>query len=315
MVCQMNKEEEKKGAKEKKTKQSRAANDEKAVAKHASKEPPARKEKKSRKEGKEVVAAEAVEAETEKVTRSEKPKKKRTRSRKGSGAAAKSGKPTVPAEPGAPVSQLAPEMPPAMKLKYGSGTSMYAHISSYRKNNFNKALGRTEWERLIRWRKEENYRTIEHPTRLDRARSLGYKAKQGVTLVRVRVRRGGLRKRRIAKGRRAKRKGILRITMKKNTQRMAEERVGKRYPNMEVLNSYPVGQDGMHRWFEVILVDPYSPSVQSDRHLNWLSNQTHSSRAFRGLTSAGKKGRGLRWRGKGVEKVRPSVRANDRKGK
>lgn len=204
---------------------------------------------------------------------------------------------------------------PAVKLKYGRGTSMYSHIGSFRKRSLAKALGDTEWERLIRWRKEENYKRIEHPTRLDKARALGYKAKQGVVLVRVRVRRGGLRKRRIAKGRRAKRKGILRITMKKNTQRMAEERVARRYPNMEVLNSYQVAQDGMRKWYEVILVDPYNPSVLSDRNLSWISNQAHSGRAYRGLTSAGKMGRGLRWKGKGAEKVRPSIRANDRKGK
>ncbi len=207
------------------------------------------------------------------------------------------------------------ELPPIVKLESGRGRSMYAHIGSFRKKSLSKALGDTEWERLISWRKEENYRRIDHPTRLDKARSMGYKAKQGVTLVRVRVRRGGLRKRRIAKGRRAKRKGILRITMKKNIQRMAEERVQRRYPNMEVLNSYQVGQDGMHKWYEVILVDPYNPSVLSDKNLNWISNQAHSGRAFRGLTSAGTMGRGLRWKGKGVEKVRPSIRANDRKGK
>jgi large subunit ribosomal protein L15e len=207
------------------------------------------------------------------------------------------------------------ELPPILKLEHGRGRSMYAHMGSFRKKSLAKALGDTDWERLISWRKEENYRRIDHPTRLNKARSMGYKAKQGITLVRVRVRRGGLRKRRIAKGRRAKRKGILRITMKKNIQRIAEERVQRRYPNMEVLNSYQVGQDGMHKWYEVILVDPYNPSVLSDKNLNWISNQAHSGRAFRGLTSAGTMGRGLRWKGKGVEKVRPSIRANDRKGK
>ena len=35
----------------------------------------------------------------------------------------------------------------------------------------------------------------------------------------------------------------------------------------------------------------------------------------RGLTSAGKKGRGLMYKGKGAEKVRPSVRANSKKAK
>ncbi len=296
-----------------KTKRPGPAKKKKTAAEPASKEEKAVPAGKGRKKAAVAETAEDTEAAREAPVKSESPGKKKAKRRKASSTGTVAQKREQ--EPGVPVPQPAPELPPPMKLSYGSGTSMYAHIASYRKKSFGKALGRTEWERLIKWRKEDNYSTIEHPTRLDRARALGYKAKQGVTLVRVRVRRGGLRKRRIAKGRRAKRKGILRITMKKNTQRIAEERVGKRYPNMEVLNSYPVGQDGMHRWFEVILVDPYNPSVQSDRHLNWLSNQVHSSRAFRGLTSAGKRGRGLRWKGKGVEKVRPSVRANDRKGK
>ncbi len=38
-------------------------------------------------------------------------------------------------------------------------------------------------------------------------------------------------------------------------------------------------------------------------------------RAFRGLTSAGRKSRGLRRKGKGAEKVRPSLRANKRLAK
>lgn len=220
----------------------------------------------------------------------------------------------VPPEPVPPVAQpVAP--PPVVKLKYGKGTSAYAHMNAFRKRAYRQSLGRTEWERLIKWRKEGTITPVDHPTRLDRARALGYKAKQGVTLVRIKVRRGGLRKRKISKGRRARRKGILRITMNKSIQRIAEERVQKHYPNMEVLNSYDVGQDGMHKWFEVILVDPYSPSVLSDKNLNWISDPAHSNRVYRGLTSAGRAGRGLRWRGKGAEKVRPSIRAHDRKGK
>ena len=38
-------------------------------------------------------------------------------------------------------------------------------------------------------------------------------------------------------------------------------------------------------------------------------------RAFRGLTSAGRKMRGLLNKGRGAEKLRPSIRAHNRKGK
>ncbi|WP_455364941.1 hypothetical protein, partial [[Eubacterium] cellulosolvens] len=46
-------------------------------------------------------------------------------------------------------------------------------------------------ERVIRWRRQPSIIRIERPTRLDRARRLGYKAKNGFSLVRVRIRRGG----------------------------------------------------------------------------------------------------------------------------
>jgi large subunit ribosomal protein L15e len=168
-------------------------------------------------------------------------------------------------------------------------------------------------ERLILWRREPESRRVERPTRLDRARELGYKAKQGVIMARVRVRRGGERRRAIRGGRRPKRKGISKLTLKKSIQRVAEERAGRRFPNMEVLNSYWVAEDGQHKWYEVILVDPSHPAIQSDKQLGFLADRANSDRANRGLTSAGKKGRGLRTTGVGTEKVRPSRRANVRR--
>ncbi|MEW5760909.1 MAG: 50S ribosomal protein L15e, partial [Candidatus Thermoplasmatota archaeon] len=133
------------------------------------------------------------------------------------------------------------------------------------------------------------------PTKLYRARELGYKAKQGYIIVRARVRRGGLRKRAIRRGRKPHSKGIEKITMKKSIRRIAEERVAKKYPNMEVLNSYKVGEDGKHKYYEVILVDPDHPSIKKDKKINWICDK--KGRAYRGLTSAGKKGRGLRHKG------------------
>jgi large subunit ribosomal protein L15e len=60
-------------------------------------------------------------------------------------------------------------------------------------NSYVKELLR---QRLIEWRKQPAITRIEKPTRLDRARKLGYKAKQGFVMARVKVRRGGLRKKR-----------------------------------------------------------------------------------------------------------------------
>lgn len=51
------------------------------------------------------------------------------------------------------------------------------------------------WHRAVEWRRQPAVFRIEKPTRLDRARRLGYKAKAGFVLARVRVGRSGMRKR------------------------------------------------------------------------------------------------------------------------
>ena len=192
--------------------------------------------------------------------------------------------------------------------------SMYNHLSEQWKKP-DKSYKSPQQTRMIQWRKEENFSRIKKPTRIDRARSLGYKAKQGYTVVRAKVRRGGLRKHTIKGGRVPSKKGIKKITMAKNTQRIAEERTAKRYPNMEVLNSYWVGDDGKNHFYEIILVDPVHPAITKDPKIKWISNVRHKRRVLRGKTSAGKKGRGLRYKGKGAEKIRPSIRANKSRGK
>ncbi|MBA2862363.1 50S ribosomal protein L15e [Methanococcus maripaludis] len=193
--------------------------------------------------------------------------------------------------------------------------SMYNYVKEAWKVPANSYVKELQWSRMQDWRKEPSVIRVERPTRIDRARNLGYKAKQGIVVVRVSVRRGGLRKPRPKHSKKPSTLGINKITMAKSIQRIAEERAAKKYPNLEVLNSYWVGQDGKQKWYEVILVDSCHPSIKSDKSYNWLCKGTHKGRATRGLTSAGKKGRGLMYKGKGTEKVRPSVRANSKKAK
>jgi large subunit ribosomal protein L15e len=109
--------------------------------------------------------------------------------------------------------------------------------------------------------------------------------------------------------------GKNRLTAGKSIQRIAEERASKKFPNMEVLNSYWVGQDGKRKYYEVILVDGHHPSIRADKNLAWLANPTHRGRAERGKTSAGRQGRGMRTRGRGTEKTRPSIRSHANQGK
>jgi large subunit ribosomal protein L15e len=109
--------------------------------------------------------------------------------------------------------------------------------------------------------------------------------------------------------------GVTKITMAKNIQRIAEERVNRHFPNLEVLNSYWVGQDGKHKYYEVIMLDPSHPSIKADKELGWIAGGHHRGRAYRGKTSAGKRGRGLHNKGKGAEKLRPSLKARGNIGK
>ena len=193
--------------------------------------------------------------------------------------------------------------------------NLYGYIRQAWKIPSKSYVKELAWARQIEWRRGPSFVRVEHPLRIDRARELGFRAKQGYVIVRARVRRGGRRKPWPMGGRHPKRRGMNKITMAKSIQRMAEERVSKRHPNMEVLNSYWVGEDGGHKYYEVILVDPQHPAIKNDPKINWICEPQHRGRAFRGLTSAGRKGRGLMYKGKGAERARPSIGAHDRKGK
>jgi large subunit ribosomal protein L15e len=193
--------------------------------------------------------------------------------------------------------------------------SAYRYMAESWKNSPTGELRQLRWQRLIQWRDEDAIVRVEHPTRLDRARRLGYKAKQGYIIVRARVRRGGRRKQRPKRGRKPKKMGVNKFTPKKSIRWIAEERVQRKYPNMEILNSYPVGRDGHYKWYEVIVVDPYHPVIKSDPHINWICDPVNTKRVHRGLTGAGKKGRGLYHRGRGAEKVRPSIKKYRHRGK
>lgn len=175
---------------------------------------------------------------------------------------------------------------------------------------------RLKQERLIGFRKEKkSIVEVDKPTNIARARELGYKAKQGITVARVRVRKGSGMHTRPKGGRRPKRMGFKKLTRRISIQGIGEQRVAKKYPNMEVLNSYKVGEDGKNHYFEVILVDPKAPTIKKDKDLKWVAEKQHKNRAHRGLTSAQKKSRGLRKKGKTASKVRPSLRAKNRTAK
>lgn len=167
--------------------------------------------------------------------------------------------------------------------------------------------------KLIQWRAGESIVPVEKPLRLDKARALGYKAKKGIFVVRVRVKRGGRQRPRHKHGRKPRKQHVYK-NLKMNYRWVAEIRAENKYPGLEVLNSYEIARDGKYYFFEVIMVDPTKPEIKSDKNLNWIGKPGNHARAHRGLTSAGKQSRGLRSKSPNM-KVRPSVRSWGRIGK
>merc|ERR1712172_397528 len=126
------------------------------------------------------------------------------------------------------------------------------------------------------------------PTRPDKARRLGYKAKQGYVIYRISMRRGG-RKRPVAKGcpyGKPKTTGpVNQQKPERNLQSIAEERVGRRLKGLRVLNSYWVGQDSTYKYYEVIMIDIHHAAITRDPKINWMCSAVQKHRELRGLTA------------------------------
>ena len=85
-------------------------------------------------------------------------------------------------------------------------------------------------QRIVAWRKESPVQRVEKPTNVARARSLGYKDKQGVVIARVRVDRGLSKRRKIQAGRKPSKSGRF-YAFRKSLQARAEERASNRFSN------------------------------------------------------------------------------------
>lgn len=164
------------------------------------------------------------------------------------------------------------------------------------------------WE----YRHLPNVHRCTRPTRPDKARRLGFRAKQGYVIFRTRIRRGD-RKKMVAKGivyGKPVHQGVHKQKNSRSLRARAEERVGRKIcANLRVLNSYWVGQDAAYKYYEVICIDPFHSAIRNDPRINWICNATHKHRELRGLTSAGKKSRGLRVKSPRSSRLRPSRRA------
>ncbi|MBD3210407.1 50S ribosomal protein L15e [Candidatus Micrarchaeota archaeon] len=154
----------------------------------------------------------------------------------------------------------------------------YKYISETLQNEYKKRDERLR-KKVIRWRKEPAVVKVNRPSNISRARTLGYKAKQGYIIARARVNKGRRTRRRPTKGRKQKSYYFFKQPQM-SLQATAEQKVNRLHSNMEVLNSYWVGDDGNYHYFEVILADPAKPSVN-------ISSAIRQGKSFRGLTSAG----------------------------
>ncbi len=170
---------------------------------------------------------------------------------------------------------------------------MVKGLYHYIRQAWKKPDSKTLRERMVNWRKTNSIEKVDKPLRLDKARALGYRDKKGFVVVRVRIKRGGHKRPRPNKGRRSKRLHT-RKNLQMNYKEIAEQRADRKFKNLQVLNSYAIGKDGINYFYEVILVDADKPEIKNDKKINWICKPKNKNRALRGLTSAGKKARGLR---------------------
>lgn len=153
--------------------------------------------------------------------------------------------------------------------------------------------------RVCEYRQRGECFRVEKPTFLERARTLGYKAKQGYVLYITRVKKGNMKRNYNNGNTRGKcvNAGINQIKPSQRHQASAEVIAGKKCANLGVLNSYWVGQDAGYKYYEVIMVDRHHSAIRNDPKINWICKSTMKHRECRGLTSASRKSRGL---GKGI---------------
>ncbi|GAA5972726.1 hypothetical protein JCM11641_002991 [Rhodosporidiobolus odoratus] len=177
----------------------------------------------------------------------------------------------------------------------GADMGAYKYIAELSKRKQSDVLRFLLRVRCWEYRQLNVCHRASRPSRPDKARRLGYKAKQGFVIYRIRVRRGN-RKRPVPKGAtygKPTNQGVNQLKFQRSLRSTAEERVARRCGGLRVLNSYWINQDGVYKYYEVILVDPSHKAVRRDARINWICNPVHKRRESRGLTSAGKQNRGI----------------------
>ncbi len=161
----------------------------------------------------------------------------------------------------------------------------YKNIKETLENEY-KARDDLYKRKITEWSAAQTVTKVDRPSNIPRARELGYKAKEGILVARVKVVKGKRKRPKADGGRKPSKTGRFYARMK-SLQSIAEERAARKFPNFEVLNSYSVGQSGMHSFYEVILANRQNKALAKDK--NYRSIIGNRGRAFRGLTSSGRK--------------------------
>ncbi|KAF3527663.1 hypothetical protein DY000_02038765 [Brassica cretica] len=156
----------------------------------------------------------------------------------------------------------------------------YQYVSELWRKKQSDVMRFTQRIRCWEYRQQPSIVRLVRPTRPDKARRLGYKPKQGVTQL---------------KFQRSKR-SVVRNLLVANLVAL-----GSSTPT-----AYWLNEDSTYKYYEIILVDPAHNAVRNDPRIIWICNPVHKHRELRGLTSEGKKNRGLRGKGHNNHKNRPS---------
>src|SRR2546429_5002679 len=109
--------------------------------------------------------------------------------------------------------------------------NLYGYVKKAWREPDRGVVQETHFQRMVEWRRGEAFVRLERPTRVDRARELGYRAKQGYVIVRARVRRGGRRPPTPLGGCPPKRRGRRQNTPAEYIQRIQEGRTASERPN------------------------------------------------------------------------------------
>ena len=126
---------------------------------------------------------------------------------------------------------------------------------SYMKKSFQESFSQRSPQlrkRISIWRKQRTIERIDRPSDLPRARALGYKAMRGVYLARVRIRRGKRARDKPDQGRKPGR-NVKRVAPGRPLDYYAMEKAAHRFPNLHAVHAYWVGEDGVFKYYEVIL--------------------------------------------------------------